>query len=74
MITALVRHLYKQEKYKPGEIAVLTPYVEQLKILRDLLGKVAELIIGKRDLMDLDDIEVKVDVSNSGGKRMKQRP
>ena len=69
MVTALVRHLCRQGKYKPGEIAVLTPYVGQLRILRDTLEEVVELIIGERDLADLDAPEVEVDGRDSGGRR-----
>ena len=68
MVTALVRHLCRQGKYKPGEIAVLTPYLGQLRILRDMLGEVVELIIGERDLADLDDSDVEVDKSDGGGR------
>ncbi|PVH91821.1 hypothetical protein DM02DRAFT_635863 [Periconia macrospinosa] len=52
MVTALVRHLCRQGKYKPGEIAVLTPYMGQLKMLKGMLDEVVELIIGERDLAD----------------------
>jgi hypothetical protein len=69
MVTALVRHLYRQGKYKPGEIAVLTPYVGQLRILRDLLEEEVELIIRESDMADLDNSEVEVDGGNRGGRR-----
>ena len=72
MVTALVRHLCRQGKYKPGEIAVLTPYVGQLRILRDTLEEEVELIIGERDLADLDAPEVEVGGRDSGGRR--ERP
>jgi hypothetical protein len=35
-----VSHLGRQGKYKPGEIAVLTPYVGQLRLLKDKLEKI----------------------------------
>ncbi|XHG03912.1 hypothetical protein AWENTII_007198 [Aspergillus wentii] len=57
MVTATVRHLCRQGKYKPGEIAVLTPYVGQLQLLRDMLGEIVDLIIGEEDLEALDDSE-----------------
>ncbi len=72
MVTGLVRHLCRQGKYKPGEIAVLTPYVAQLRILRDMLGEVVELIIGERDLADLDASEAEADDRDSGSRR--ERP
>ncbi|KAL2816292.1 hypothetical protein BJX63DRAFT_143404 [Aspergillus granulosus] len=57
MVTALVRHLCRQGKYKPGEIAVLTPYVGQLKLLKDMLEDTVDLIIIEPDLADLDNLE-----------------
>lgn len=72
MVTGLVRHLCRQGKYKPGEIAVLTPYVGQLRILRDMLEEVVELIIGERDLADLDASEI--GVGGRGSYDKKERP
>ncbi|KAJ0417154.1 hypothetical protein BJY00DRAFT_325758 [Aspergillus carlsbadensis] len=57
MVTALVSHLCRQGKYKPGEIAVLTPYVGQLRLLKDKLENVADLVISEPDLADLDELE-----------------
>jgi hypothetical protein len=68
----VVRHLCRQGKYKPSEIAVLTPYVGQVRILRDMLEEVVELIIRERDLADLDASEVEVDGRDSG--RREQPP
>lgn len=61
MVTALVRHLCRQGKYKPGEIAVLTPYMSQLRILREMLGEMMELIISERDLEELDTLDAKAE-------------
>ncbi len=66
MVTALVRHLCRQGKYKPGEIAVLTPYVGQLRILRDMLAEVADLIIGESDLADLEASDLEVNGRDNG--------
>jgi hypothetical protein len=74
MVTALVRHLCRQGKYKPGEIAVLTPYVGQLRVLRDMLADVAELIIAERDLEDLDISDAEVDVGEGDNPKREQRP
>jgi hypothetical protein len=72
MVTALVRHLCRQGKYKPGEIAVLTPYVGQLRILRDMLAEVVELIIGERDLADLEASDA--EVVGRDGSNGRERP
>jgi len=72
MVTALVRHLCRQGKYKPGEIAVLTPYMGQLKLLKDMLGEMMELIIGERDLEELHALETKMDEKNGRGERLQQ--
>ncbi|GLA58227.1 hypothetical protein AtubIFM54640_007373 [Aspergillus tubingensis] len=57
MVTALVRHLCQQGKYGPGEIAVLTPYVGQLRMLRNVLEKEMTLIISETDSDVLDETE-----------------
>ncbi|KAI9768058.1 MAG: hypothetical protein M1840_005092 [Geoglossum simile] len=54
MLTALVRHLSRQGVYRPGEIAVLTPYIGQLRLLKEMLGEEGELVIGDRDLGDME--------------------
>ncbi|RDW81247.1 uncharacterized protein DSM5745_04804 [Aspergillus mulundensis] len=53
MVTALVGHLCRQGVYKPGQIAVLTPYVSQLKLLEERLEKSMDLFISEDDLADL---------------------
>ncbi|KAI2897929.1 hypothetical protein CBS63078_7774 [Aspergillus niger] len=57
MVTALVRHLCQQGKYGPGEIAVLTPYVGQLRMLRNVLEKEMTIIISETDSDALDESE-----------------
>ncbi|PYH99758.1 P-loop containing nucleoside triphosphate hydrolase protein [Aspergillus ellipticus CBS 707.79] len=57
MVTELVRHLTRQGKYLPGEIAVLTPYVAQLRMLKDVLGKEMALIISGSDRDELEESE-----------------
>ncbi|RAH69049.1 uncharacterized protein BO66DRAFT_421080 [Aspergillus aculeatinus CBS 121060] len=58
MVISLVRHLLRQGKYGPGEIAVLTPYVGQLRMLKDILEQEMTLIIGERDTEGLGEAEV----------------
>ncbi|KAL4908894.1 hypothetical protein BDW74DRAFT_187382 [Aspergillus multicolor] len=53
MVAALVNHLCRQGVYKPGEIAVLTPYVSQLKLLEEKLERSMDLSISEDDLADL---------------------
>ncbi|KAL4804436.1 P-loop containing nucleoside triphosphate hydrolase protein [Aspergillus unguis] len=54
MVAALVMHLCRQGVYKRGEIAVLTPYVSQLRLLTEMLEKTVDLVVGDDDLADLD--------------------
>ncbi|KAJ5338531.1 hypothetical protein N7452_005259 [Penicillium brevicompactum] len=48
IITALVHHLVRQD-YSVGEIAVLTPYLNQLQKLRQRLAKDFPIAVGDRD-------------------------
>ncbi|GKZ36650.1 hypothetical protein AbraIFM66950_007825, partial [Aspergillus brasiliensis] len=76
MVTALVRHLCQQGKYGPGEIAVLTPYVGQLRMLRDVLEKEVAIMINETNSDALDESEgLDVDGTrmNQNGRCGKQR-
>lgn len=53
MVAALVSHIIKQAKYKPSELAILTPYLGQLRSLRTRLRKMFEILIDDRDIEDL---------------------
>ncbi|KAI4740006.1 hypothetical protein E4T50_09547 [Aureobasidium sp. EXF-12298] len=55
MTTALVSHLIKQGVYKPGSIAVLTPYVGQLKKLQLRMQRVFEVVLDDRDIKVLEE-------------------
>ncbi|KAJ5052617.1 hypothetical protein J3E74DRAFT_443226, partial [Bipolaris maydis] len=66
MVTALVRHLCRQGKYRPGEIAVLTPYMGQLRVLKDMLAEIVELIIGEKDSEELCASDAGADTRDSG--------
>lgn len=54
MVLALVRHLSRQGVYKKGEIAVITPYLGQLRKLRNKFNEVTELVIGEKDMKDIE--------------------
>lgn len=65
MVISMVKHLCKQEQYKPGEIAILTPYIGQLRQLRDQLEGIVDLVIADQDLADLDESEAEEGVKDS---------
>lgn len=52
MVTSLVSHLIRQGAYRPGEIAVLTPYLAQFFKLRNACSKTMQVAIGERDVDD----------------------
>lgn len=59
MVTQLVAHLSKQEGYENGDVAVITPYVGQLRKLRDALGNTYSVHLSERDTEEiaaLDDV------------------
>ncbi|CCF48454.1 uncharacterized protein UHO2_07028 [Ustilago hordei] len=53
MVFALVRHLVRQGVYRRSDIAVLTPYLGQLRKLRRSLNSFAEVIINDRDIDEM---------------------
>lgn len=65
MVISVVKHLCKQEYYKPGEIAILTPYIGQLRLLRDQLEGIVDLVIAEQDMADLDESEAEEDANGS---------
>ncbi|KAK6332445.1 hypothetical protein TWF696_003159 [Orbilia brochopaga] len=54
MVVALVTYLARQGVYKAGQIAVLTPYVNQMRILMEMLENIIDYEINERDLEDLE--------------------
>ncbi|KIH93411.1 nf-x1 finger and helicase domain containing protein [Sporothrix brasiliensis 5110] len=54
MTAALVSHLFKQGAYSGGDIAVLTPYLGQMMLLRRRLSSMLELTFNDRDAADLE--------------------
>ncbi|KAI7341211.1 hypothetical protein KC315_g276 [Hortaea werneckii] len=59
MTAALVKHLVHQGVYKSDEIAVITPYLGQLRLLRRKLASSFEIVLNERD-----DEELLKDASN----------
>ena len=53
MTAALVSHLVKQGVYRSSEIAVLTPYLGQVRKLRKKLAGAFEIVLNDRDVEDL---------------------
>ena len=49
MVAALVTHLIRQGTYLSEDIAVLTPYLGQLRHIRQRLGSTYEIVIGEKD-------------------------
>ncbi|KPM46450.1 hypothetical protein AK830_g203 [Neonectria ditissima] len=57
MTAALVSHLSKQGKYAAGDIAVLTPYLGQLQLLRRRMESMFEICVNDRDLNELETLQ-----------------
>lgn len=57
MVTQLVSHLYKQGCYKAGDLAIITPYLGQLRKMRDSLRKTFAVQMSERDEKDLAELE-----------------
>jgi len=54
MVAALVSHLVRQGIYRNEDIAVLTPYLGQLQKLKQRLRSSFAIVVGDRDLEDLE--------------------
>ncbi|KAI0441323.1 hypothetical protein F4803DRAFT_576691 [Xylaria telfairii] len=54
MVSALVSHLVRQGVYAHDQIAILTPYLGQLHKLRKRLRNCFEIVLGDRDIDDLN--------------------
>ncbi|OQO13288.1 hypothetical protein B0A48_01516 [Cryoendolithus antarcticus] len=54
MVFTLVRHLIWQGVYRPSDIAVLTPYLGQLRRLRRSLSSFTEIVLNGRDVDELN--------------------
>ena len=54
MVAALVSHLIRQGTYSTSDIVILTPYLGQLRKIKHRLRSSFEIIVGERDLADMD--------------------
>jgi hypothetical protein len=51
-------HAVMSQGYGDGEVTILTPYVGQLRLLRQEVGRYMTAAINDRDAQDLADLEV----------------
>jgi hypothetical protein len=54
MIAAVARHLIRQGTYRSEEIAILTPYLGQLRQIQKALSQSFEILLNDRDVDDLE--------------------
>ncbi|CAG8532918.1 23815_t:CDS:10 [Gigaspora margarita] len=64
MVIGLVKHFIRNGYDKPGQIAVLTPYLGQLIKIRDMLSKSFVVVIDERDDQLITDMEESIDSEN----------
>jgi hypothetical protein len=54
MVAALVSHLVRQGTYKSQELAIITPYLMQLRKIRRRLSSAFEIVVGDGDLEEME--------------------
>ncbi|ETN42088.1 uncharacterized protein HMPREF1541_04027 [Cyphellophora europaea CBS 101466] len=54
VVAALLQHLVRQCKYEAADIAILTPYLGQLRLLKQRLSSIFEIVVDDRDVNDLE--------------------
>jgi hypothetical protein len=57
MVKSLVSHLSKQGRYRDGDLAVITPYVGQLRKLRNELRNTFSVQLSDKDQEEVDEID-----------------
>jgi hypothetical protein len=65
MIAALVSHLIRQGTYGNEDIAVITPYLGQLQKIKKRLAGSFEIVVGDRDVEDLEARGLQEDIETS---------
>ncbi|KAF2171405.1 hypothetical protein M409DRAFT_63696 [Zasmidium cellare ATCC 36951] len=71
MVAALVNHLVGQGVYRSKEIAVLTPYLGQLRKLRRKFGDAFTILLNELDTLDLEHDGDEEDVASSKSEAQK---
>ncbi|KAK6518253.1 hypothetical protein TWF506_005413 [Arthrobotrys conoides] len=71
MVVSLVTYLARQGVYKTGEIAVLTPYINQMRMLMEMFEDIVDYDISERDMEELD-VPDGEEEDPKGGKRKPQ--
>jgi hypothetical protein len=66
MTAALVTHLIRQGVYRSENIAVLTPYLGQLRCLKQRFSSSFEIVVNDRDEEDLQTAELVADKTTKG--------
>ncbi|KAI0409117.1 hypothetical protein F4802DRAFT_615645 [Xylaria palmicola] len=65
MVSATVSHLVRQGVYKQDQIAVITPYLGQLHMLRKRLRNSFEIVLNDRDSDELDKQGLALGIENT---------
>lgn len=65
MVAALASHLIRQGTYGNDDIAVITPYLGQLQKIKKRLASSFEIVVGDRDLADLEAQGLQEDMETS---------
>ena len=63
MVAAMVSHIIRQGQYSSEDIAVLTPYLGQLRAIRQRLSSTLGIMIGDNDDEDMGAQEIKEDMN-----------
>ncbi|KAI9670299.1 MAG: hypothetical protein M1831_006513 [Alyxoria varia] len=72
MVEAVTSHLLKQGQYGPNEIAILTPYLGQLRALRDALGRSMTIQLEERDQAEMEAQGIEVQTIENSFSQIKQ--
>ena len=72
MVKQITSHLSKQGCYKDGELAVITPYVGQLRKLRNELRNTFSVHLSEKDQGEVDTID-ELDVDGNAPPSIERR-
>lgn len=68
VVKTVLAHLHRQKVYGPGEIAVITPYAAQLRLLKSQLGATYDISMNDLDEAELQSRGMMVSMSKTVGK------